>query len=108
MNTVPVNQVVRTESPHSLLNRVYGVCTDVAGGLQLSNLSAQIIPVTAPGANTEFAVNHTLGRIPQFYWFNSDRACNVYQLASTGTPWTATTIYLKCSVSGAVLQLVIL
>ena len=51
---------------------------------------------TTPGsANTEFAVTHGLNRIP-IGFLPLAVAANAVLYQST-TPWTATTIYLKCS-----------
>ena len=53
---------------------------------------------TTPGAaNTEFAVKHGLGRVPNgFRVWSVNAAAIIYQ---STTPWTATTIYLKCNVA---------
>lgn len=51
-------------------------------------------------ANTETAVAHGLARVPTKMWLKyKDRACDVYD---SGTAWTTTNIYLKCSVANAV------
>lgn len=51
-------------------------------------------------ANTEFTVAHGLGSIPKGYLiFYQDKAGSLYQGPSTGTTWTTTNVYLKCSVS---------
>jgi hypothetical protein len=117
----PVNQYVRTESPQSFLNRVFGLFGVVNGAIDIGvstqtnptnytgNLSGQWVNVTAPGsANTEFSLTHSLGRIPSFYWFIADRSCNLYQLPNTGTAWTSTKVYVKCDTASAVLRVFIL
>jgi hypothetical protein len=117
----PVNQIVNTESRQSQLNRTFGLAQAINGGLDFGvstqtspanytgNISGQWANVTAPaGANTEFAVPHTLGRIPSFYLFISDRACRLYQLPNTGTVWTLNNVYLKCDTSSAVLRIFLL
>lgn len=72
------------------------------------NMDGQWANVTAPGTpDTEFAIPHTLGRTPSFYFYNSDRAASLYQLPATGTAWTNTNIYVKCSVASAVLNVFI-
>jgi hypothetical protein len=101
--------------------RVFNLFGGVNGGLDLGNstqtnpaqytgnLNGQWANVTAPGsANTEFAVPHTLGFVPSFYWVIADRACRVYQLPNTGTAWTAANIYLKCDTASAVLRIFML
>lgn len=121
--STPVNQIVHTESPQSLLNRVFGLFQQVNGGIDFGtstqigsttgnqytgNMNGQWRNVTAPVApNTEFAIPHTLGRIPSFYLYNIDRAGILYQLPPTGTPWTNTNIYVKCNVASAVLRVFI-
>jgi hypothetical protein len=121
--TTPINQIPGTESPHSTLNRVFGLSQQVNGGLDFGestqtaalpgqdytgNVSGQWANVTSPVTpNTEFAIPHTLGRIPSFYFYNSDRAAILYQLPNTGTAWTEQNIYLKCSVASAVLRVFI-
>lgn len=115
----PINQIHGTESQQSALNRIFGLWLLVNGGLDFGvstqtpsqytgNMNGQWANVTAPASpNTQFAVAHTLGRIPSFYFFISDRAANLYQLPTTGTAWTSTNIYLKCSVASAVLRIFI-
>lgn len=50
-------------------------------------------------ANTEEVVSHGLGRVPTKAWLKyKDRACDIYD---SGTAWTTTVIYLKCSVGSA-------
>lgn len=65
------------------------------------NISGQFQQFTSDGsANTEFSISHSLGSVPIGYivlW--QDKAGSLYQGPSTGTAWTSSTIYLKCSVS---------
>lgn len=113
----PINQVVRTESHQSILNRIYGLAQAINGALDFGtstqtnstsytgNMSGQWANVTAPVTpNTEFAIPHSLGRIPSFYFWNSDRSCRLCQLPNTGTPWTLNNVYLKCDTASAVLR----
>lgn len=55
-------------------------------------------PFATPGApDTEFAVTHNLNRIPVGYWVvRQDKAASFYD---SGTAWTTTKIFLKCSVA---------
>lgn len=47
--------------------------------------------------DTEFVVNHNLGRIPVgFHIFAKDQAGDLYR---SGTAWTEKQIFLKCSVA---------
>ena len=121
-----MSQISRPSQFHGLdanfmgLTRAYNTAKAVNGGIDLGvsnqtaqgpgtaysgNLNGQWVNVTAPGANVEFAVPHNLNRVPSYYFWNSDRACNLYQLPNTGTAWTTTNVYLKCSVASAVLRI---
>jgi hypothetical protein len=56
--------------------------------------------ISSGAANTEFSVTHTVGSVPVgilILW--QDLAGSLYQGPATGTAWTDTTIYLKCSVA---------
>jgi len=122
-------QVNRTSQFHQLEDgflgkaRVYNYNKALNGGIDfgqsdqtgadlghqyLGNVNGQWANVTAPvGPNTEFAVSHNLNRIPSFYFFISDRSCNLYQLPNTGTAWTTNKIFLKCDTASAVLRIFI-
>ena len=112
------------ESPIFLgLNRTYNIAKAVNGGLDFGdssqvnttagttytgNMNGQWANVAAPATpNTEFAIPHNLNRIPSFYFYNTDIAATVYQLPNTGTAWTTTNIYVKCSVASANLRIFI-
>lgn len=62
--------------------------------------------VTTPGtANTEFTVNHGLGRVPVGYLVvGRDKAAIIY---NSTTAWTETAIYLKCNVATVAIRLLI-
>lgn len=76
----------------------FGTGTDGANG---ENVQGQFQQFTSDGsANTEFSVTHTMGAIPKGYivlW--QDKAGSLYQGPTTGTAWTSSTVYLKCSIS---------
>jgi|SRR5579864_4835708 len=113
------NLIVGMESPQSGANRDYNYAQALNGGLDFGqstetditqatgNMKGQWVNVTAPAvANTEFSIPHSLGYVPSHLpVINKDRACDVYQLPNTGTPWTATHIFVKCSVANAVLRI---
>ena len=68
------------------------------------NFDAQYIDVYTPGADTEFAVPHGLGRKPIGYdVVRQDKACNVYD--SSGGSWGFDTLYLKCDTANATIKL---
>lgn len=65
--------------------------------------------VTNGTANTESTFTHTLGSVPVGYIIiGQDKAASLYQLATTGTSWTSTTISLKCSVVSVTFNLFLL
>ena len=109
----PINQIVRTESHQTTLNRIFGLAQTVNGGLDFGqssqtpstytgNMSGVWATAIAPGANVEFAVPHNLGRIPNGYLiFWSSVAAILYQGPTTGTAWTTSNIYVKSSVNAA-------
>jgi hypothetical protein len=63
------------------------------------NISGQWLQITTNGsANSESTFTHNMGAIPIGYfslWQDKDGV--LYQGPKTGTPWTSTTISLKCS-----------
>jgi len=75
-------------------------------GTNLDNINGSWINVVAPVApNTDFTVNHNLGRLPVGYWImEKDRACDVY---TGGVAATTTQLTLKATVASAVLRLFI-
>ena len=76
----------------------FGTGTDGVSG---QNISGQFQEFTSDAsANTEFTVAHTVGSVPLGYLvLAQDKAGSLYQMDDTGTAWTSTNIYLKCSVS---------
>jgi hypothetical protein len=76
-------------------------------GTNSDNIDGSWINVVAPvGANTDFTVNHNLGRIPSGYWvMQKDRACDVYT-GSIGA--TSTQLTLRATVASAVLRLFVI
>jgi|SRR5208282_812069 len=90
----------------------FGVSTQTAqsdGTAYSGNMNGQWANITAPAtANTEFAIPHNLNRIPSHFHYFSDSPAILYQLPTTGTPWTTTNIYVKCSVGGASLRVFIM
>lgn len=85
----------------------FGDGTDGTGG---ENISGQFQQFTSDGtANTEFTVAHTVGSVPVgviVLW--QDKAGSLYQGPTTGTAWTATNIYLKCSVASVTFKVFLL
>jgi hypothetical protein len=82
---------------HILSRRVsYGTTMDNSS--QDQNIDHWKATGTTPGAaNTEFAVNHGLGRIPLgFQVWSVNKAAHLYQ---STTAWTTTQIFLKCDVA---------
>lgn len=73
----------------------YGTVTDGSRG---ENIWGQFQVVSDTGAaDTEFTVAHTLGYTPTgFILVSIDKGAVVYQ---SGTAWTSTNTYFKCSVA---------
>lgn len=74
------------------------------------NMAGQFLTITTNVTlNTESTFSHTMGSIPVGYLIlGQDKAGSLYQLASTGTAWTASTISLKCSVASVKFNLFLL
>lgn len=74
------------------------------------NIQGQFLQITTNGvANTEDNFTHTLSSIPVGYiilW--QDKAGSLYQGPTTGTAWTSSKIYLKCSVASVTFKLFLL
>ena len=70
------------------------------------NFNALYVAMTDTGnANTEFTVAHTLGRIPVGYIVTYiDKGGVIYD---SGTAWTASNFYLKCSTANTKVTLLI-
>ena len=80
---------------------------DAVDGENGENVSGVWVSYTTnASANTEDAVSHSLGSEPiGFIVTNIDKGGVVYD---SGTSWTDTTIYLKCSVASANVTLFLL
>ena len=70
-------------------------------GVDGQNIAGQFQQFTTSGTpDAENTIGHTVGSIPLGYiilW--QDKAGSLYQGPSTGTAWTSTNLYLKCSVA---------
>lgn len=71
------------------------------------NIDGQWYTVSDTGTiNTEFSFTHNLGTVPTGYLITKiNKAGAIYE---SGTTWTSTTIYLKCSVANATVTLFLL
>ena len=79
----------------------FGTGTDGARGENIAG-EFQVIADTG-NINTEFTVTHTVGAVPiGFLMINSDKGGVVYD---SGTAWTSTNIYLKCSAANAAITI---
>lgn len=85
----------------------FGTATN---GYRGENISGKFVQYTSNGTkDTEDTISHNLGVIPQGYiviW--QDKAGNVYQGPTTGTAWTSSNLYLKCSVASVTFMLFVL
>lgn len=92
----------------SLLSFIFDLANVINGGLKFSdNFNCQIVSVTDTGlADAEFAVGHGLKRVPTgFIVINNNKAGVVYD---SGTAWTTTYIYLKCSALNATIKIILI
>ena len=68
----------------------------------------QVVDVTdtGVGANTEFAVNHTIGyKASQVELLVREGQSDVYlTIKPSGTAWTITNVYLKCNQANAAMR----
>ncbi|UCD07833.1 MAG: hypothetical protein JSW41_02610, partial [Candidatus Aenigmatarchaeota archaeon] len=70
------------------------------------NFDAMYVQMSDTGAaNTEFSVTHQLDRVPVGYIVTYINKAGV--IYDSGTAWTATTMYLKCSVANTTVTLLI-
>ena len=90
----------------SLISKLNGQISLGTGisSTRAGNLDAQYVDVYTPGADTEFAVPHGLGRKPIGYdVVRQDKACSVYD--SSGGSWGNNIMYLKCDVANVTIKL---
>jgi len=91
-----------------LLNYSFSLSELLNGGLKFTeNFNCESHAVADTGAaNTEFAVAHTLKRVPTGYLVIKNSTTGaVYDGATT---WTTTNIYLRCSIANANITVIIL
>jgi hypothetical protein len=90
------------EDIYKLVQRNISFGTQVNGGDQ--NIAGQMVEIANTGtANTQFTVTHNLGRIPLYYdvkYINGNGV--VYD---SGTAWTKTQAFFKCSLANAKVRL---
>lgn len=74
------------------------------------NIAGQFLTITTNATpDTEDTFTHKIGAIPVGYIvIGQSKAGSLYQLATTGTAWTGSKIYLKCSVASVVFNLFLL
>lgn len=74
------------------------------------NMAGQFLTITTNATpNTEDTFSHTMGSIPVGYIIiGQNKAGSLYQLSNTGTAWTSSKIYLKCSVASVTFNLFLL
>lgn len=91
-----------------LANELLSAWSELAGllngGLSLAdNMRGEVLTVTDSGsANAENTISHTLKRVPTgFIVININKGGVVYD---SGTAWTATALYLKCTVANATIK----
>jgi hypothetical protein len=74
------------------------------------NIDGQFVNYTTNATpDTEDTIAHNLGTVPKGYIVMSkSKAGDIYQQATTGTLWTVSNIYLKCTVSSVSVTLFLL
>lgn len=74
------------------------------------NIQGQFVTYTTNATpNTEDTIPHNLDSIPIGYIVVSkDKAGDVFQKQNTGTPWTSSFLYLKCTVASVSVTLFLL
>jgi hypothetical protein len=97
-------KVPRTEGPLSIRDILTALDNQLT---PQDNFQAKILgPIVTPGvANTEFTVQHNLGRVPTNYIWNVDQNAVVYD--SRRASWTSQQLFLKCSATSVNLYLII-
>jgi hypothetical protein len=88
------------------LSHLFNGRIQLGDGVNKENLDLQFKNVTSPAtADQEFAVAHSLDRVPAGYFVvKRDKAALVYDSA---TSWTTSAIHLKCSLASTSLRLII-
>lgn len=81
----------------------FGSASDADRG---ENISGEFKVVTTASADTEFSVNHNLGAVPIGYLIAKINKGGV--VYDSGTAWTDSKIYLKCSAASATITLFLL
>lgn len=114
----PIKQIVGTESKQTEQNRIFLLAQTINGGIDFGNsnqtepgtykgnMSGQWVLVTTPGTpNTTFTIPHTLGRIPSAYFWNADRAGDLYGLPNQFGTWSNTSVFLRASSASMVINI---
>lgn len=91
------------ESIPALKAKGYGDAADIIDGLY--RLGGLIVPATFGAANTELAVIHNLGYVPNGYLVIQNSNGGVIYTSTTAA--TATTIYLKSTVASTAVTLIV-
>jgi len=86
----------------SMGNVSFGVTNDNKSADR--NIDCSKASGVSAGANVEFAVTHTLGRIPLTFFGHTDNGGVLYK---SSTAWTKTQIFLKSTVGAANYQVFI-
>ena len=84
-------------------NLRFGNVSNLVNG---ENISGQFVVVTTTTANTEVVVPHTLNVIPTGFLVTGINVGGV--VYSSGTAWTSTNVYLKCSAANATINIFLL
>lgn len=93
------------------LRRISKVTGNISFGLSNTDASKNIVGywalnlVTPATANSQFSIAHSLGYVPiGFHVVNKNTSCDLY---ASGTAWTSSEVFLKCTVASATVNLFI-
>ncbi len=103
---VPRNQARWTERIARVINGQIGFGSTMSNADKDINVNCWKATGTTPGgANTEFAITHSLGRIPNTIVGQDTN--NGGLLYRGSTPWSKTQIFLKCTTATAVYNVIV-
>jgi hypothetical protein len=97
-------KIPRRGTIDSWVEKIASICN---GQLELTeNIRSMTVDATAPGvADTDFTVEHNLGKVPTAFIANLSVAGFVY--VQSRTQWNTQTMVVRCSVPSATVRFVV-